>query len=140
MTEDKLKRIFGEDGKEKSPELPSYLKNLIIDIDGVICEDVPNEEPERMGNAELNPKSKEVINNWHDEGHRITFFTARTEEHRKITENWLKDHGFKYSEVIFNKPRGGNYHYIDDKKIKATRFEGKLGEFIEKEKKIQVFD
>ena len=36
-------------------------------------------------------------------------------------------------------PRGGNYHYIDDKDIRATRFEGKFGEFV-KTREIQVFE
>ena len=30
--------------------------------------------------------SLEVINKWYDEGHVITFFTSRTEEHREYTE------------------------------------------------------
>lgn len=37
-------------------------KNFIIDIDGVICEDVPNEAPERMKTAEEIKGAKEQIN------------------------------------------------------------------------------
>mgnify|MGYP003310994438 CR=1 FL=1 len=36
-----------------SPSLPDECKNFLIDIDGTICEDVPNEQPERMEDAEL---------------------------------------------------------------------------------------
>ena len=34
-----------EDGKQLSPELKPGIKNFLIDIDGTICDDIPNEEP-----------------------------------------------------------------------------------------------
>ena len=37
-----------ENGQRKSPMLGEGIKNFLIDIDGTICDDVPNEEPERM--------------------------------------------------------------------------------------------
>ena len=37
-----LKTII-ENGKALSPVLPSEIKNYLIDIDGTICDDVPNE-------------------------------------------------------------------------------------------------
>ena len=40
-------------GLAMSPTLPDECKNFLIDIDGTICEDVPNEQPERMEDAEL---------------------------------------------------------------------------------------
>jgi hypothetical protein len=104
-------------GKKASPVLASGIKNYLIDVDGTICEDIPNEEPERMITAALFPHTREVINKWYDEGHIITFFTSRTEEHRAITENWLKEHGFKYHTLLVCKPRGGNYHWIDNAPI-----------------------
>lgn len=114
--------------KKGSPRIADGLKNFIIDIDGVICEDIPNEEPERMVIAEEIPEVREKINNLFDKGHIITFFTSRTEELREVTEKWLKSHGFNYHNLICGKPRGGNYHYIDDKPIKATQFNGSFAE------------
>ena len=35
-----------ERGMAVSPTLPEGKKNFLIDIDGTICEDIPNEEPE----------------------------------------------------------------------------------------------
>jgi hypothetical protein len=125
-----LKKAVARNGKSKSPRLLPGLKNLIIDIDGVVCEDVPNEEPERMVIAQEIAGSKKQINSWYKLGHIITFFTARTEGQRKITEKWLKDHGFNYHSLIMGKPRGGNYHYIDDKHVRATIFTGKFGKLI----------
>jgi len=129
-----------EDGKHLSPVLPSHVKNYLIDIDGTICDDIPNEEPERMETAELYPDALETINNWFEEGHIITFFTSRLEEHREVTEKWLQKHGFKYHGMMMGKPRGGNYHWIDNHIVRATRFEGKFTNLVESEATIQVFE
>ena len=85
-----------EAGLHISPILPEGIKNYLIDIDGTVTEDVPNEEPERMGTCLPFPDALATLNNWFDEGHIICFFTSRVEEHREITEKWLKKHNFKY--------------------------------------------
>ena len=127
------------DGAKISPVLPSHIKNYLIDIDGTICDDIPNEEPERMVSAQLYPDALETLNKWYENGHYITFFTSRVEEHRKITEAWLKANGFNYHFLLMGKPRGGNYHWVDNHIVRATRFVGKFSELIEKEATIQVF-
>jgi uncharacterized HAD superfamily protein len=127
------------DGKTVSPVLPEEVKNYLIDIDGTICDDIPNEEPERMETAGLYHDALEIINKWFDQGHVITFFTSRVEEHREVTERWLVKHGFKYHGLLMGKPRGGNYHWIDNHIVRATRFDGKFTDLVIKEQKIQVF-
>tara|TARA_B100002003_G_scaffold234957_1_gene249424 strand:+ start:353 stop:769 length:417 start_codon:yes stop_codon:yes gene_type:complete len=129
-----------EEGKRVSPSLPEGVKNYLIDIDGTICDDIPNEEPERMATATLYPDALKTLNRWYDEGHQITFFSSRLEEHRKVTEVWLKDNGFKYHGLLMGKPRGGNYHWVDNHIVRATRFDGKFTELVEKEVTIQVFE
>lgn len=128
------------DGERISPKLPAHIKNYLIDIDGTICDDIPNEEPERMVTAKLYPDALDICNKWFDEGHIITYFTSRTEEHRIVTEEWLKTNGFKYHALLMCKPRGGNYHWIDNHIVRATRFEGKFTNLIEVDSKIQVFE
>lgn len=128
------------DGKSVSPILPEEVKNFLIDIDGTICDDVPNEEPERMLTAEEYEGARETINKWYDDGHIITFFTSRVEEHRENTEKWLKEHGFKYHGILFGKPRGGNYHWIDNHIVRATRYKGKFTDLVEDEATVQVFE
>jgi uncharacterized HAD superfamily protein len=128
------------DGERISPKLPAHIKNYLIDIDGTICDDIPNEEPERMVTAKLYPDALDICNKWFDEGHIITYFTSRTEEHRVVTEEWLKKNGFKYHALLMCKPRGGNYHWIDNHIVRATRFEGKFTNLIEVDSKIQVFE
>ena len=135
-----LKKITDDEGNALSPILPKDIKNYLIDIDGTVTEDVPNEEPERMLTCEPYPDALEVLNTWYEEGHIITFFTSRTEEHREYTERWLKIHNFKYHGLLMNKPRGGNYHWIDNHLVKATRFRGKFTELIKVSKDIEVFN
>ena len=127
-------------GEHLSPILPEGIKNYLIDIDGTICDDIPNEEPERMATAKVYPDALETLNKWYEGGHVIFFFTSRTEAHREVTEKWLKDHGFKYHGMVMGKPRGGNYHWIDNHLVKATRYNGKFTDLIEKDVTIQVFD
>ncbi len=129
-----------ENGQTISPILPEGVKNYLIDIDGTVCDDIPNEEPERMLTAEVYPDALITLNKWYDEGHIIFFFTSRTEAHREYTEIWLKKHGFKYHGMVMGKPRGGNYHWIDNHLVKATRYRGHFTDLIEKEVTIQVFD
>ncbi len=128
-----------ENGKHLSPVLPEHIKNYLIDIDGTVCDDIPNEEPERMATAALYPDALETVNKWFDEGHVITFFTSRVEEHREVTEKWLQENGFKYHGLLMGKPRGGNYHWIDNHIVRATRYEGKFNDMVEKNVNIQVF-
>jgi hypothetical protein len=128
-----------ESGEATSPQLPDGVKNYLIDIDGTITDDVPNEEPERMATCLPFPDAVETMAKWYEEGHILTFFTSRTEEHREVTEFWLNQHGFKYQALLMNKPRGGNYHWVDNHIFRATRFSVKFTDLVEEEVKIQVF-
>lgn len=128
-----------KDGKKISPVFIDEIKNYLIDIDGTICDDIPNEEPERMKTANVYDDALITLNKWFEIGHIITFFTSRTEEHREVTEIWLHNNGFKYHGLLMNKPRGGNYHWVDNHIVRATRFSGKFTDLIEEEVKIQVF-
>lgn len=122
-----------------SPQLPDGVKNYMIDIDGTITDDVPNEEPERMSTVLPYEGSIEMINEWYEQGHIITFFTSRTEEHREITEEWLNKYGFKYHGMLMEKPRGGNYHWIDNHIVRATRYNGKWTSLEVQQKNVEVF-
>jgi hypothetical protein len=123
-----------------SPILPEGVKNYLIDIDGTITEDVPNEDLLRMASVYPYEGSVEMINQWYDDGHIITFFTSRTEEHRNVTTLWLNKHGYKYHHLLMNKPRGGNYHWIDNHIVRATRYNGKWTPLTTKKSDIQVFE
>jgi uncharacterized HAD superfamily protein len=140
QNEHSLQEVFNEKGERLSPQLGDSVKNFLIDIDGTICDDIPNEEPERMATAMVYPDALKILNKWYEEGHIITFFTSRTEEHREITEEWLKANHFKYHGLLMGKPRGGNYHWIDNHIVKATRFKGKFTDLVVETKEIEVFE
>ncbi|MFY0672841.1 MAG: phosphoheptose isomerase [Bacteroidia bacterium] len=112
-------------GEHVSPVLEDGKRNIMIDIDGTICDDVPNEEPERMATAKEYPGARETINAWYEDGHIITFFTSRaSKEHREVTVKWLADHGFKYHDLLMDKPRGGHYYWIDNHIVKGVKYDG----------------
>jgi uncharacterized HAD superfamily protein len=116
------------------------MKNYLIDIDGTVCEDIPNEESENFATAKVFPDALTTLTKWYNEGHTVTFFTAREEKHRKTTETWLNKNGFKYHGLIMDKPRGGNYHWIDNLKVQATQYLGKFTELTKENKLIEVFE
>lgn len=103
---------------------------FLVDLDGTLCEDIRNEEGKgRMANAKPFLDSIKTINRLYDRGHYICIFTARTDEHKRVTENWLKRNGVKYHQILVNKPRRigryTKYHLIDNERINVTRYEGK---------------
>ena len=94
----------------------------LIDIDGTVCEDIPNEEAHRFLTAQPLPGSKEKVQECYDRGDRVTFFTSRTSEYAGDTEAWLDFHGFPYESVCYNKPRindGEEYCWVDNKHVMA---------------------
>lgn len=118
---------------------------FIVDIDGTICEHIPNEAGAKaMREAKPFADSIATINKLYDQGHYICFFTARTDRHRAATEDWLKEHHVKYNQLILNKPRKlppyTEYHYIDDAHVRATTFKGKFTDFVKKKVEVEVFD
>ncbi len=137
---EELRQVIDDDGANISPQLPDGVKNYLIDIDGTITEDVPNEEPDRMVTCEPFPDALETISRWYDEGNILTFFTSRTEVHREVTEQWFEKHGIRYHGLLMGKPRGGNYHWIDNHIVRATRFEGKFTDMVREEKTVEVFE
>lgn len=118
-------------------------KVYLIDIDGTICDDIANEEAHLFASANHYPDALETINQWYAEENYICFFTARLEEHRQVTEEWLASRGFKYHQLLMNKPRikeGQCYHWIDNKPVKATTYLTKFTKMIRKTRNIEVFE
>ena len=140
MKKNEVQTDLAQQESNISPVLPNSVKNYLIDIDGTVTEDVPNEQPERMETCLPYKGSVDMINSWYDDGHVITFFTSRTDEHELVTKQWLNKHGFKYNYLLLNKPRGGNYHWIDNHIVRATRYDGKWSELVKKEHTIEVFE
>ena len=117
-------------------------KVFLIDIDGTICDDIKNEDSHLFASANVFPDSLSIINKWYDEGHVITFFTARESKDRKVTEDWLTQNGFKYHGLVMDKPRikdDQEYVWIDNRKVRAVTYLGTWSELTEVDAKIKVF-
>ena len=117
-------------------------KIFMIDIDGTICEDIKNEDSHLYPIAKVIEGSLRQINKWADEGHIITFFTAREEKDRVVTLKWLWEKGFKFHSLIMDKPRikdGQEYVWIDNRKVRAITYMGTWSDLVEVDAKIQTF-
>jgi uncharacterized HAD superfamily protein len=102
------------------------MKMFLIDIDGTCCDDIKNEDSHLYPTAKVIEGSLEQINKWYDEGHHITFFTARESKDRQVTIDWLDNNGFKYHGLITDKPRCINdddeYVWIDNRKVRGVTY------------------
>lgn len=98
--------------------------NWLIDMDGTICEDIPNEESHRFKDAKVLEGATQWVNSLVANGDTVTFFTSRQSKDRYVTMEWLCRNGFHFHGLIMDKPRGGNYHWVDNLRVKATHWTG----------------
>lgn len=118
-------------------------KVFLIDIDGTVCDDIRNEDSHLYASANHFPDALKITNKWYDEGNVITFFTARESKDRLVTENWLKEKGFKFHALVMDKPRikeDQEYVWVDNKKVRAITYLGTWSDLKEVDAKIQVFE
>ena len=90
MKKEQVDKILSEkieNGEKLSPVLPKGIKNYLIDIDGTICDDIPNEEPHRMATAKVYPDALTTLNKWFDEGHIICFLHLELKITVKLPSN-----------------------------------------------------
>lgn len=100
---------------------------VLVDIDGTVCEDVPNEQSHRFPTALPLVGAAQRMWEIHNQGDEITYFTARLPSHCDVTKEWLRVHGFpRYEHVLCGKPRslGREYVWIDNTPVTAQHFEG----------------
>ena len=83
---------------------------LVIDIDGVIAKTRKDFDFE---NSEVMENATESVNKFFNEGHFIIFHTARPRCDYTKTVMWLIEKGFKFHQLVMDKPLGDVY--IDDR-------------------------
>ena len=103
-------------------------KTLVVDVDDTISTHVNRNYDDAIPHLDIIKK----LNDMHDAGWRIVYFTARGQvscngdvtliekSRRPALENWMKKHNVKYAELIFGKPLG--VYYIDDKSLRPDEF------------------
>lgn len=108
-----------------NPCLTEYKPALAVDVDGVLTDfencchcDHSNLENRRY---DLCPPRERIVAHLRRlrSKYRIILHTARGEDKREVTEDWLHRHRIPYDELVLNKPYAR--YYIDDRAIK---FEG----------------
>ena len=107
---------------------------FLIDIDGTICDDIKNEDSHLYKDAKPYEGSKEQINKLAEEGNTIVFFTAREYKDKGVTLSWLWKHGFKFHDLITDKPRCSEdeeYVWIDNKPVRGITYKGEWGPIVE---------
>ena len=119
---------------EKAHEMGK--KIIIVDIDGTICCQIgdPGSVDDAYGfkKAVPFPKRIEYLNELHDKGHFIHYYTARGSltgiDHLKETREQLDEWGVKYNDLAVFKPFYDVW--IDDKAVGVRRdSEGSISEF-----------
>jgi uncharacterized HAD superfamily protein len=106
----------------------------LIDIDGTVCDDIKNEDSHLYKDAIPYEGSKEQINTLYDEGNKIVFFTAREYKDKGVTLAWLWKHGFKFHDLITDKPRCSEdeeYVWIDNKPVRGITYKGNWAPIVE---------
>jgi hypothetical protein len=96
------------------------MPRAVIDIDGVLCEPIDYRASPHYIDRVPTYFAHALIDLFRMRGYRITLFTARYEEDREVTIEWLKEYGIGYDELIMGKPRADIY--VDDL---GFRFTGK---------------
>jgi len=88
----------------------------MIDLDGTLC--VEGNKLDRPL-AKPFPGAVEALNKILIDGHIVVIWTGRGWDEYKMTEKWLKDNGFKYTQLLMGKPVANLI--IDDR---SRHFEG----------------
>jgi len=100
---------------------------IFVDIDETICNNDIKSKNVDYSLSRPNRKNIEVINKYYDEGHEITYWTARGAstgiDWRDLTEKQLLGWGVRYHYLLLNKPHYD--FYIDDKSINTGDWEAR---------------
>lgn len=99
--------------------------DIIIDIDGTICKELPTFE---RGLAIPQLGAVESINKLYDSGETIIFYSSRGWSEYKMTKDWLDRFGFKYHQLLLGKPIGKVW--IDDRAISHKDWSTTMNEFL----------
>lgn len=77
------------------------MKTVVVDMDGVICEERPTFE---RSMAPAVPGARRRLDELRSSGYRIIIHTARSWSELAMTEEWLRDRGIAYDQLVMGKP------------------------------------
>jgi uncharacterized HAD superfamily protein len=86
------------------------MSRFAVDVDGYLCKGASN----WPNYAQCEPIQENIDRvNLLSEKHEVVLYTARRQEDAIETIEWLKKHGVKYHNIIFDKLEAD--YYIDDR-------------------------
>ena len=106
---------------------------IAIDVDGTVADssDVDfvkaEDDPYEFMNARPIKGALEAVKKLFDEGHTIVFHTARDNNSKEATKQWLEKHGFPFHHIECDKLVA--HVYIDDRAISGYDWDRAMEEF-----------
>lgn len=101
---------------------------IIVDIDGTLAHIADGRSPydaSRAMNDSLDDAVSVITAMFYNHGYKVIILTGRHEEHREVTENWLKENDVQYDELYtrmeYDVDEKGNR--LDDKIVKQRLYE-----------------
>lgn len=100
---------------------------IAIDIDGTVadCSEVDfskvDKDPRELLKAKPIKGAVEAVKKLVSKGHRIVFYTSRDNRSKKVTQQWLKTHGFPFDHIETEKFVA--HVYIDDRAISCSSWQ-----------------
>lgn len=98
----------------------------IIDIDGTVIHKVQGDSTFSVEPLAL-PGALKRVDKWFDNGDYIVFWTARPSAFKEQTLATLDKLGFRYHEVVFDKPYSHEIHFYDDNLMEAHKVVRDMG-------------
>ena len=103
------------------------MANIVVDLDGVLCEDISYEEDPDYSNRKKSIYFEDLntfLFFMRYERREIIIHTSRYEEDREVTEKWLNDNDVIFDKLIMGKPKADLY--IDDKAVNIAELKAWL--------------
>jgi uncharacterized HAD superfamily protein len=101
--------MFGNLFTKKNKSNTSAAKTYGVDIDGTLTMEVEGHD---YANRTPNMSMIIKVRQWYHDGHRIILYSARREQDRSTTENWMMKFNVPYHQLILGKPKCDMY--VDD--------------------------
>jgi hypothetical protein len=90
---------------------------IAVDLDNVICYNLTNTY-NHLELLELKPNHKiiRLMYELMNQGHQVVIHTARREQDREVTKEWLLEHRVPYNDLVMGKLKANLY--IDDRALR----------------------
>ena len=89
------------------------MREIVVDIDGILTLETEGFGPKHYPKRTPNKYNIDTLKDYKRRGFKVKLFSARYEEDRVMTKQWLLNHNVPFDELTLAKPQG--HQYIDDR-------------------------